>query len=236
VTTVLRTKLARRRRRRWIMAAVAAAVLVLVGVVVWTVWFSGLLVAQQVRVTGVDRLSDEQVIDAAEAPMNTPLARLDVDAIAARVRELPAVERVRVSRGWPHTVRIAVTEREPVAWMTRSGRVWEVDASGVAFWPTKSPDKGLLELRVDPDDAEAVEAAASTTAELARLDPALTDSVARIAAETRDSVRLELADGRTVVWGSAGQAEEKIRVLKVLLDIPAKHYDVSVPTRPTTRE
>lgn len=237
MTTVFQARLAQRRKRRWILAVVLVLVLALVGAAIWAVWFSSLLVAQQVRVMGEERLSDDQVVKAAEVRLDTPLARLDTDAIEKRIREqLPPVEQVQVSRGWPDTVRIAVTEREPVAWITRSGRSWEVDASGVVFWPTDSPDESLLELRIDPDDEDAVEAAAATTADLLRLDPGIMEGMDGVSAETRDSVHLELADGRTIVWGSEGQAEEKLRVLKVLLDLPASVYDISVPTRPTTRE
>lgn len=228
-------KLKRRRRRRWLRIAVAVLLLALAGTAVWIVWFSELLVAQKVRVAGVENLTEEQVIQAADVPLGSPLARLDTEAIVERVQELAPARRAEVSRSWPDTVRVTVTEREPAAWISRANRPWEVDAEGVVFLPVDSPEPGLPELRVDADDAEAVAAAARVAHDLRDIDPELAGQVAAIAARTVDSVELSLLDGRTIVWGSAQDPGAKIRVLKVLLDIPASVYDVSVPTRPTTR-
>ncbi|WP_293787448.1 cell division protein FtsQ/DivIB [uncultured Aeromicrobium sp.] len=228
-------KLKRRRRRRWIRAVLIALVAALIGAGVWVVWFSGLLVAQQVRVTGVEHLTEEQVQQAADVPLGTPLARLDTEDVVARVGELAPARRVQVSRSWPDTVVVTVTERSPAAWISRDGRPWEVDAEGVIFLPVDSPEPGLPELRVDPDDADAVAAAARVAHDLRDTDPTLAGQLAAIGAETQDSVELAFLDGRTVVWGSAADPGAKIRVLKVLLDVPASVYDVSVPTRPTTR-
>lgn len=229
-------KLKQRRRRRWIRVVFAVLVVAMIGAGVWAVWFSGLLVAQKVRVTGIEHLTEEQVLQAAEVPLNTPLARLDTEAIEGRVSELAPARRVEVSRAWPETVVITVTERTPSAWVSRDNRPWEVDAQGVIFLPVDSPEAGLPELRVDADDADVVAAAARVAHDLRDTDPALAGQVAAISAETQDSVELALLDGRTVVWGSAEDPGPKIRVLKVLLDVPAAVYDVSVPTRPTTRD
>ncbi|RLV51336.1 FtsQ-type POTRA domain-containing protein, partial [Aeromicrobium phragmitis] len=77
-------KLKQRRRRRWIRVVFAVLVVAMIGAGVWAVWFSGLLVAQKVRVTGIEHLTEEQVLQAAEVPLNTPLARLDTEAIEGR--------------------------------------------------------------------------------------------------------------------------------------------------------
>lgn len=228
-------KLKQRRRRRWIRVVLALLVVVALGAGAWAVWFSSLLVAQKVRVTGLEHLTEEQVLQSADVPLNTPLARLDTEAIEQRVGELAPVRRVEVSRSWPETVVVSVTERTPSAWVTRDNRPWEVDAQGVIFLPVDSPEPGLPELRVDAEDADVVAAVARVAHDLRDTDPALAGQVAAIGAETQDSVELALLDGRTVVWGSAEDPGPKIRVLKVLLDVPAAVYDVSVPTRPTTR-
>ena len=45
-----------------------------------------------------------------------------------------------------------------------------------------------------------------------------------------------LKDGRTVVWGSAEESDTKAEVLATLLaTVQAQTYDVSVPSKPTTR-
>jgi cell division protein FtsQ len=74
---------------------------------------------------------------------------------------------------------------------------------------------------------------------LQALPPELSAEVATVRAETQDTVRMALRDGRTVVWGSANDAALKIRVLQTLRAAPAaagaREYDVSAPTLPITR-
>ncbi|MBM9464321.1 FtsQ-type POTRA domain-containing protein [Aeromicrobium sp. YIM 150415] len=235
--TAFEERMRQRRRRRWKRGLLAALVVALVGAAVWAIWFSDLLVAQKVRVSGVEQLTEEQVVQAAEVPLGTPLARLDTEAIEERVTDaLPPALTVDVSRGWPDAVSVSVTEREAVAWVQQGAGPWLVDGEGVVFLPADPPPEGLLELQVDTDDEDVLAAAAQVADEVRSIDPALANGVAQVRAETVDSVELALADGRMIMWGSAGEAKAKLRVLKVLLNLPASEYDVSVPTRPTTRE
>ena len=81
-----------------------------------------------------------------------------------------------------------------------------------------------------------------TTAVLAvleRLPVELADQVVAASAESEDTVRLTLADGALVEWGSADQSALKARVLLALRASPASAgasvFDVSAPTLPITR-
>jgi len=44
-----------------------------------------------------------------------------------------------------------------------------------------------------------------------------------------------LGKNRTVTWGSAAQGQQKLTVLRSLLKIKARGYDVTAPEQPTTR-
>jgi cell division protein FtsQ len=52
---------------------------------------------------------------------------------------------------------------------------------------------------------------------------------------SKDSIQLVLGKNRTVIWGSAAKGEQKLTVLRSLLKITARGYDVSAPEQPTTR-
>ena len=55
-------------------------------------------------------------------------------------------------------------------------------------------------------------------------------------ATTIDQISLVLKDGRTVIWGSADESDTKAEVLATLLaTVQAGTYDVSVPSKPTTK-
>lgn len=223
----------KRRRSRWRIAAVVAVVLALAAGV-WAVWFSSLLETRDVAISGTDHLQTGRVMRTADVPLGTPLLRVDTDAIAARVSELRPVESVKVERDLPHTIRVVVTERTAVAWIDRSGTPWAVDASGVVYRPLNSRPSHVPELDVEADDRRVVAATARVAADIAAGDRALLGDIDAISAETRDSIELGLSKGRTVVWGSAEDAQAKLAVLTPLLQIKARSYDVSAPERPTT--
>lgn len=232
-----RKRFARRQwARRWLAWRVVVAVLLLVAAVagtVWLVFFSTVLDVEGVEVEGNAMLSDDRLRQAAAVPTGEPLALADLDAIRARVESLPAVKSVDVSRQWPHSVLLDVTERQAVAVIEVDGRMRGMDESGVVFRTYSARPPGLPRIKVAADTR------GEAMAEGAAVVRSLPDDVARrvdfVELRTVDQISLELRDGRTVVWGSAEQSEAKARVLGPLLGIEGKRYDVSVPGQPTVR-
>ena len=211
-------------------AAVAVAlVIVLAGVAVWVVGFTSALGVRTVVVRGTEAVSPDAVLAAAAVTTGTPLIRLDTAAISRRVGQIPGVQHARVSRSWPHTVRIDVVERSPLAVLPRGPAFWLVDADGVLFQQVPVPPDGLPRVVVvHPGPADPAMRAALVV--IGSLTPALRRMVQVVEAPTPDSVTLGLRDGRTVVWGGPGESAAKARVLGPLLTRPGSTYDVSTPT------
>lgn len=209
----------------------------MVGIVafaVWLLWFSSVLAAKNITVTGTGYLSADEIRVAANISSDEPLVRLDVGAVRNRVAALAPVRGVAVRRVWPDRVRIDVDEREPVAVIDIAGQIRGIDAQGVVFrsYPSKPRNLPLVQAGSGARD-EAI-------AESAEVVSAMPESLARridhVEVETVDQIRLVLRDGRAVMWGSADQSEQKARVLAALLaEEPAREYDVSVPGLPTSR-
>lgn len=228
------------RRRRWRTLALAALLALVVGAGAWLLLASPYLLAEQSRVEGADEVGLARVTRAADVPVGTPLARVDLDAVRARVEAIPAVESADVSRSWPHTVRVQVTPRTPVATVAGGrapeGEVAVLDGDGTTFATVPARASGLPQVRLaDGVDAEGVTEAARVVSAL----PAdLGGRVATVDVASVDEVVLGLRGGRTVQWGSAEQSTTKAEVLGVLLaQVPrgVSEVDVSVPGRPTTR-
>lgn len=220
-----------RRWQRWRLPVALATVAVLVGVAVWAVFFSSLLAVRFVQVDGTRHLSVAQVRSAARVPIGVPLARTDLDAVAARVRDLSPVLSVRVSRGWPHTVAITVTERTPVAVVASDGVYRALDAHGVLFrtFPHRPPHLPLVRM----PRPLSVPALAEVARVVSVLPASLAHRVDHIEASSIDSIVIALHRGARVVWGSAEESPRKARVLAALLHHRARSYDVSVPEQPT---
>ena len=226
----------RRNAGRWRVVRRLVLALLLVGLVagaVWAVFFSSYVTAREVEVRGNGTISDAKVERAAAVPIGTPLARVDMKAIVARVQPISEVRYVEVGRSWPHTVRITITERTPIAVIDQGSGLKALDDKGVPFGSYAKRPKNLPLVRTDagtPGEAlaEAAKVVDALPADIARrVDAVEVDSV--------DEIKLVLASGRKVIWGSAEDSDQKAEVLAVLLKQPGNQIDVTVPGRPTTR-
>ena len=223
----------RQRLRRLRPFLYAGLVVVLVVGGAWLVFFSSVVTVRDVSVHGNRTMSSVRVEAVAKAPMGRQLARVDLAAIQARVETLAAVRSVSVSRSWPHTIAISITERTPVAVVDRGAGLQAVDDDGVLFGSYAHRPDDLPLIATAPDvKSEALAEAARVVTSL-RAD--IAGDVEQVEVESVDRIRLHLTGGRTVMWGSAEQSAEKADVLAVLLEQPGHEIDVSVPGRPTTR-
>lgn len=232
-----RRRFARRQwARRWLALRPLLVGLLALGVaagVGWLVFFSSALAVKGVQVEGTTVLDHREVRRAAAVPTGEPLARVDLGAVAERVRNLAPVLEVDVSRAWPDRVRVDVVEREAVAVVDQAGVLRGVDDQGVMFrrYPTRPAGMPLLRI-ASGTDADAL-AEAARVVEL--LPASITERVEYVAVSTVDTISLRLRSGQTVQWGSAEASAEKAEVLAVLLEQKASAYDVSVPGQPVVR-
>ena len=225
---------ARKRRRRVRRALSLLAVLVAVVAVagaVWLVGWSNVTALQTVHVDGADGELAGRVVQAADAPLGDPLVRVDTDAMAARVRDLPELASVSVARSWPRSVVVSVTPRVALAAIVDGDSWWRVDVDGVLFGESSEQPADLPVLEA-PVDAGADATRAAGVAVLGGLPASVRELVDAVSAESEADVRLELVDGATVRWGGPERADRKAEVLLALLDQEASAYDVSAPERP----
>ncbi|GAA0968799.1 cell division protein FtsQ/DivIB [Actinocorallia libanotica] len=228
----------RPRRARWKVMFVVLLIASLLGAAVWVVLGSKLLVVREVAVRGISLLERDKVLAAAQVPLGAPMARLDAEAIERRIRKSREVESVSVTRDWPTTLVIAVRERTPIATVEQNGLFHHVDRFGVTVLTTPARPAHLPLLVVaapgagDPSTREGL-------AVLRELPHRWKSRLVTIEALSAESVVLRLEGGLDVVWGAAGRAEEKHRLLKALLATKtgraARTIDVSAPEVVTTR-
>ena len=219
------------RRGRLRRGAVTALVLAPVLALGWLVTASPLLEVDRVMITDEAGLPDGQVRAAVGVPLGASLVRLDVDAVRRRVAALPPVAGARVERDWPGTLRVVVTGRTPAAVRRVAEDRWQlVDAGGVAYAEVPEPPAGAPRLSIeDPGPAPDHPPTAAALEVLGELPAALREQVAVVGATSLSAVRLELVDGRTVVWGGTGQAVRKAAAVQALLQRPGRTVDVSSP-------
>jgi cell division protein FtsQ len=225
---------ARQRRLRalvpWLAAVVVAAV---VGLVILVMYGTPLFGVGTIEVRGSSIATADQVRAAAGVSHGTPLARLDLTAISQRVGTLTPVRAAVVTRDWPSTVVIQVTERSPVAALARPDKRFSlIDAAGVVFHTVSSRPPGLPMVALgrpgptDPSTRAGLEVLAALTGEL-RAD------LGTLVAQSPTRISLNLRDGRRIIWGDATQNTAKARVATTLLARDGTVIDVSAPTMVT---
>lgn len=215
-------------RKRMITVGVLSLVVLAAAGAVYAVWFSTALDVERVRVVGAAPQLEPDVIAAASISVGEPIARVDTASVAQRVTDIPWVKSVDVRRGWPYEIVIAVAEREAIARTMIAGEAQGVDPEGIVFTPQAPLSDDLVVVTADGP------ALVASVQVLAGLPPEIKERVTRVAATTRDDVRLHLKSGSIVRWGSAQEPDFKAKVLLALLPRRARVYDVSAPQLPTT--
>jgi cell division protein FtsQ len=216
-------------------------VLALVCVAVWSlvVLRSSLLDVDHVRVRGAEATDPAAVRDASGIDRGDVLATADLDAARREVAALPWVDDVSVTRTWPGTVHVVVTERAAVAVVAHPDGWALLDARG-----------RVLEVRsARPDDLVLLpgERTAAPGADLPAADRAAVGAVAALPDALRaltvevldgsDGIELVLADGDRVVVGDRAElvakSESALAVRQQAERQPGLcRIDVRVPSAP----
>ena len=226
------------RRRPRVLAGVGVVLLLLLGLVAWLGWFSGVLTATQVQVRGATGAAAAEVRRVAAVPLGGPLMRVDTGAAEQRLVAGKVWDDVTVSRSLPHTVVIEVSPRRAVlAVRTPAGSVDLVDADGFPFRTLSAAPDGVPLVRSSSDTVTKSGVAAALQA-LTSLPASVRGDVSGVTVSAADQVSFTVSSKSkrtTVVWGGAGEGARKARLVTVLLDQPGDTIDVSVPDSPVTR-
>jgi cell division protein FtsQ len=229
----------RRRLRRLLLTFCGILVVSAVGALVWLLGWSDVTAVDGVEVSGADGEVEQAIRSAADVPLGMPLLRVDAGAISERVQTVPDVAGAQVRRGWPRTIEIEVTVREPAATLQDRDMWWSVDREGVVFGASTARDSSLIELVADAGtDVAEVSARVAAIEILSELPADLTDQLAAVEAPSDAAIELVLTDDRRVLWGTADETVRKAEVLTVLMsEAPdARGYNVSAPEFPSATE
>lgn len=232
---------ARRFRVRPRVLFPALAALAFTGGAVWLLYGSPWLRVDHVSVSGTRVLPPEQVRSAAAVPGGSPLASVDTEAIEERLRRaLPRIDSVEAVRSWPNGIGLEVTERRPVLLAQQGGKHIEVDVKGIRYATVDTAPAGVPLLHLPAGRSPSLRrfGADRLTREAVGVVTGLPERIGRdlrsVRVRSYDSLTLELADGRTVFWGSGEEREAKARALLALMKAVPKagHFDVSAPSAP----
>ncbi|MCU1545000.1 MAG: hypothetical protein JWP30_100 [Homoserinimonas sp.] len=224
------TRRSRHRRAAWV--SVVGTMLALVVVVAIAV-YSPLLALTSIQVKGASRVSADDILNAVDGQLGTPLALVDTDRLTAELRAFPLIQSYVTETVPPNTLVIHITERAPVGSIAMASGFTVVDPAGIVIEKTaeRPPGIPMIELAGADTDSDVFDAVVEV---LLALPPELLVQVDRVTAQTKDDVTLVLAGvGQRVVWGSVDRSDLKVRVLSklILQQDPGAvvEYDVTAP-------
>jgi len=228
------------RRRRRLRRTVILVAVFTVAILVILIERSPLVGLEEVQVTGIEQLTDDQVRDAADIPLGTSTLRLGLGPAADRVTVLPLVREATARRIDPLTVVIEVVERRPVLVADDGDHQVLIDRDGVVIaeggidaLPWVRLDGGVPVAGATVQDHPALHNAHRAWE---GLSGPLRARVQRYDAAAVDDLALVLDDGVEVRFGRADRVPEKARALGAVLEdvgsTPITRIDVRAPGAP----
>jgi cell division protein FtsQ len=227
------------RFRRSPAGAVALSVLA-VGLGGWGIANSPVFATRRIEVEGNRHLSTAEVVEAAGVRHEQNLIRLSTENVAERVRSLPWVREVVVSRDLPSTLVLGVVERTATAWFQDPAGVVVVARDGMVLDRPVQPPRRFP--RVDDVASarpvgESVGSPPPALRVVASMGPQLLGGISAAASQDGQVV-LELRGGGTVRYGPPTQLALKNRALSRMLGwarregLPVASIDLRVPDAP----
>ena len=239
-------RLVRQRRMQRLKVTGLAVLVAAVLFGVYSIYTSQLFAVEEIQIVGTERLTRERVLEIAEVPTDITLLRFPAQEISARLEEDPWIASATVTRDFPSSMRLRITERTPAAYVDLGAEsVWLVDSSGIIIAEQSAAETETLVVIRDVQPIEPEPGVRTGSEPLlnalevwAGLSPELQSMTRFLSASSVDKTALVTVDEIEVLVGSSEDIETKDVIAREIL---AEHGDavvyVNVRTveRPTWR-
>lgn len=231
----------------WAMRFLVAVVIVSVlAVAIAVLYYSNLFPVADVEVAGAEHLTQQEVVASAALPADATMLRIDTGDIEHNLEQSGWVRSASVTRSWPHTLKITITEREVAAVVTitstenQQDEDWIIDSDGT--WLMMLPKADSEEAAAIPEqvyeDADKVlritnvpygaqpvagtkctdDAVVNALDIVAGLTTSLADSIVQVSATDAVNTTLTLDNGVEIAFGKAEDIRLKERVCLELME------------------
>lgn len=226
------------RLKKIILLSLVSSFVVLLLLVLATL-VTPMLAVEKIKLTGLNKVPQKAVMAAVKANLGKPLPLVNQQEIADQLSKFKLIESISIISELPHTLHIAIAERQPIAIVDVAGASVLYDAAAVNLGAATYKDKyPRVLINDDPKNSKAFGLAIDV---LLALPYELLNRVAVIDAKTKDDVRLQLRgySAQLIIWGDSSQGTLKSKVLAALIANQKQSdrvtYDVSSPSAPVVR-
>jgi cell division protein FtsQ len=238
--SVVDTERQRRRRTLVIVGIVVAVVAVMV-----TAVFSPLLDVDHVEVQGAESVSLDEVLEVAGVATGERMVEVDLAETRDALRSMVRVRSAHVTRDWPSTIRVVITEEVPAAVLRGDERAVVVSTTGRVLDLAPDAVGGLVSIDVEGSapwaaegpGAEVPEGLLAAALVVHRMNDQLRAEVSSGQVTESGYLSFELTDGATVRFGAGGDLSAKLGATEAVLSQVAPQcrqvIDVREPSRVT---
>jgi cell division protein FtsQ len=236
-----RIEVRRQEGRRRLYRLAALGVLGAVAVVGYLATRSPFLDVDRITVTGNSHTTVDAIRMSSGIHRHEPMTDVDLDRARTGILALPWVRTVSVTRSWPASVHIVVTERAAVAAIPLGPKGFAtVDTDGTVLETSPAPPPQLVLLGGVPDPGapgSALDPSAGDALRTAAALPASLRTQVATVAVTPAGVDLKLVDGGVAHLGDATELQAKlVAVDTVLANVDQTglcSIDARVPSAPS---
>ncbi len=226
----------RQRRLNWTIGVGSVVALVILVIILTT---SPIMSLRTIRVEGVNRLTNAEVVEQLQPLAGLPLARISAADVARELADVALIQSVDTRVELPGTLAVSITERTPLAVVSTPTGFDVVDQAGVVLWsdtirPSEFPLVGIAPNAESKGFQAIVSALAAIPSDVLR-------RIEQITATSTDTVAFTLRDSNhQVLWGSSEFSAQKARALPAALQAAgsggAKLIDLSTPETVVIRD
>jgi cell division protein FtsQ len=199
-----------------------------------------------IEVTGVSRLTEDEVLTLAAVPSDATLLRFPAEGITERLLSNPWIAEAYVTRDFPDGMRVRIVERQPAAYLDLGQEsVWVVDDTGVTIAEQSATETGTLVVVRDlqpieptPGEKTGSEPILNALGVWRGLSPELKERTRAISAPSIDRTTLVTHDDIEILVGAAEEMESKDLIAREILAEQAGsvvYINVRTIERPTWR-
>ncbi len=235
--TIVRFK-ARPKQTKAIVLTALGSLVALIVLVLATI-FTPLLAVENIKITGLQKIDEKKVAAAVKSQIGIPLALVTQQSVADQLSRFTLIESFSLVSELPHTLHIAISERQPICIVDVGGVSYLYDPAGVRLGQASYKDTyPRVLIKGEPKNSASYAEAIDV---LLALPAKLLPRISVIDAKSKDDVTMQLRGyaGQKIIWGDASQAALKSKVLAALIanQKPTDRvtFDVSSPTAPVVR-
>lgn len=241
-----RREVGRAAGRRRLSVVFTLLLMVTVAALGWMALHSSLFSVKHVRISGNVITSEQAILAASRLASDPPIIDVNATRIDHAIEQLPWIATATLSRSWPNSVTITVTERNPVATFALGPHLYAVlDKTGRVLEMRSSKARTLVPLtiplvRVAPGGV--LDASGVALASVAAAVPeSILSSIATIE-ESTSGVQIVLVSGAICELGQPTELAQKMTALTTLLETSSvkltlhSSVDLRVPDAPVVTD